>query len=130
MKFEMVEFYPASQPTKKRNLLGTLHIYAIDCELDIRGIIVTKHGNGMFFNLPHFRAVDEETKAEVRYPLIRWTNEATQKEMMDFLHKEVKPKIKKLLNNQVEDKNGVQQKAVSPGEQCSVSGKKNREGIS
>lgn len=98
MKFEMVEFYPAGEPKRKKNFLGTLHIYAIDCELDIRGILVTKHGNGMFFNLPHFKGVDSETNQEVRYPLIRWTNEATHKEMMDFLHKKVKPEIKKRLN--------------------------------
>lgn len=96
MKFELVEFYPATEP-KKKNFLGTVHIYAIDCELDIRGILVTKHGRGMFFNFPHFRAKDEETKGWVRYPLIRWTNDATHKEMMDFLHEQVKPEIKKRL---------------------------------
>lgn len=98
MKFELVEFYPATEPKFKKNFLGTVHIYAIDCELDIRGILVTKHGNSMFFNLPHFKAVDSETGAKVRYPLIRWTKEATHKEMMDFLHKEVKPEIMKRLN--------------------------------
>ena len=100
MKFELVEFYPAPEPKKKKNFLGTVHIYAIDCELDIRGILVTMHGRGMFFNLPHFRAIDSETGEEVRYPLIRWTKEATHKEMMDFLHKNVKNEIKKRLNIQ------------------------------
>ncbi len=93
MKFELVDFYPATEPRFKKNAVGTVHIYAIDCQLDIRGILVTKHGKGLFFNFPHFRAVDSETKQEVRYPLLGWTNESTQKEMMDFLHKEVKPII-------------------------------------
>ena len=108
MKFEMVEFYPATEPKKKKNFLGTVHIYAIDCELDIRGILVTLHGNGMFFNLPHFRAIDSETGKEVRYPHIRWTNQATHKDMMDFLHGTVKPEIKKRLNITKGVENGVQ----------------------
>jgi hypothetical protein len=93
MKFELVEFYPATEPKFKKNFVGTVHIYAIDCELDIRGILVTKNGKSMFFNFPHFKALDSETGLEARYPLIRWTNEATHKGMMDFLHKEVKPII-------------------------------------
>lgn len=98
MKFELVEFYPAMEPKRNKKFLGTVHIYAIDCGLDIRGIRVTKNGKGIFFNLPHFKAVDSETKVEVRYPLIRWTNDATQKEMMEFLHLQVKPVVLKNLN--------------------------------
>ena len=97
MKFELVEFYPETEP-KNKKFLGTVHIYAIDCQLDIRGILVSKQGKGMFFNFPHFWAVDEETKQRVRYPLIRWTNDATHKEMMDFMHLEVRPEIEKRLN--------------------------------
>ena len=101
MKFELVEFYEATDKTKSKmgkKRLGTVHIYAIDCELDIRGILVTKHGRGIFFNFPHFKAIDRETGQEVRYPLIRWTNQSTQQEMMDFLHKVVKKEIMKRLN--------------------------------
>jgi hypothetical protein len=99
MKFELVDFYPADEFNKRKNFVGTVHIYAIDCQLDIRGILVTTQGKGMFFNLPHFKAIDRETKTVVRYPLIRWTNDATHKEMMDFLHQKVKAEIWKRLNN-------------------------------
>ena len=98
MKFELVDFYPADEINKRKNFVGTVHIYAIDCQLDIRGILVTTHGKGMFFNLPHFKAIDKETKSVVRYPLIRWTNEATHKEMMNFLHQQVKTEIWNRLN--------------------------------
>lgn len=98
MKFEFVEFYPADENNKVKNFLGTVHIYVIDCELDIRGIRVTRQGKGMFFNFPHFKAIDSETKVEVRYPLIRWTNGSTQKEMIDFLHVNVKPEILKRIS--------------------------------
>lgn len=93
MKFEFVEFYEPTDEKAPKNFVGTVHIYAIDCQLDIRGIWVTQKGKATFFNLPHFKAIDQETGKEVRYPLIRWTNEETQKEMLDFLHREVKPLV-------------------------------------
>lgn len=98
MNFEFVEFYPEPEPKKRKNLLGTVHIYAYlpgstECQLDIRGIFVTKQGHGMYFNLPHFRAVDSETGEGVSFPLIRWTNPAIHKIMLDFLHTQVKPEI-------------------------------------
>lgn len=101
MKFELVEFYEATEETKARigkKCLGTVHIYAIDCELDIRGILVTKHGKTIFFHIPHLNDVDRDTGEKVRYPIIRFTNQQTHKEMMDFLKKEVKNEIKKRLN--------------------------------
>lgn len=94
MKFEFVEFYPVKDK-KLKKLVGTVHIYAIDCELDIRGIRVFKHGNGIHFNFPHFKAVDSETNEEVTYPFIRWTNASTHKIMMDWLKNEIGPEIMK-----------------------------------
>jgi len=82
MKFEMVGFYPSEN--KKSKLLGTLHIYIIDIELDVRGIQVFGNLKTMFFQLPHFMAFDDGQK--VRYPHIRFTNNEKQKELMNFLH--------------------------------------------
>lgn len=96
MKFEFVEFYPSIK-TKNKNELGTCHIYAIDCQLDIRGIKVLKTGKNMHFLLPHFRGNDPETKENISYPLIRWTKPGVHEGMIDWLHKEVKPKILELL---------------------------------
>lgn len=92
MKFEFVEFYPIKN-NKNRRALGTVHIYAIDCGLDIRGILATKQGKGIYFNFPHYNAKDQETGEDVRYPHIRWTNEKTNQEMWDFLRNEVRPII-------------------------------------
>jgi hypothetical protein len=92
MKFELVEFYPIENKQFPKTV-GTVHIYAIDCELDIRGILVTKQGKGIYFNLPHYNAKDQETGENVRYPHIRWTNQATHEEMLNFLHREVKPLV-------------------------------------
>ena len=107
MDFEFVEFYPAVRP-KKKEFLGTVHIYAIDCELDIRGINVILKGKSMFFNLPHCRAIDERSGVEVRYPHLRWTNEARNRLLIDFLHKQVKPEIFKRLKNSKSKQQGVQ----------------------
>lgn len=100
MKFEFVEFYPFIQTKdrKPRNIVGTLHIYAIDCKLDIRGISVTMRGKSLFFNLPHYRTIDAETGEPVTYPHLRWQDQSVHREMMNFLHKEVKPLIRERLN--------------------------------
>lgn len=98
MKFEFVEFYPTNKEFQKKNkkAVGTVHIYAIEPEMDIRGIRVSKNGKAIFFVLPHAISTDEEGN-EVRYPFLRFTNHKTHQEMMDFLHKEVKPKIVDIL---------------------------------
>jgi len=93
----MVEFYPQKNK-KNKHMVGTIHIYCIDCELDIRGISINKHGKkNIYFNMPHYTAIDEETGENVKYPHIRWTNEKTHNEMLDFLYKQVKPIILKRL---------------------------------
>jgi DNA-binding cell septation regulator SpoVG len=104
MKFELVEFYkwPFKQKNQKeRYTLGTVHVYWIDQELDIRGILVKRAGKGMFFAIPHFNTLDEEGKP-CRYPLIRFTNEEKQKEFLNFLHQVVKPKVKEILKSNAE----------------------------
>lgn len=100
MKFELVDFYPITDKNRgnsKRNVLGTVHIYAIDCQLDIRGIKITQNGKNMFFHLPHIFSQDHETGEKVRYPVFRWTKESTHTEMMEFLHNQVKPIVQEKL---------------------------------
>ena len=95
MKFELVEFY---QTKNTKKAIGTIHIYLIDIKLDIRGILVLKKEDKIFFSFPHFKAIDSDTKKMVSYPFIRF-NDNTQKQMMDFLLNEVKPEILKRLKN-------------------------------
>lgn len=94
MKFEFVEFYPVNKKFQGKNkkAVGTVHIYAIEAEMDIRGIRVSKNGKAIFFLLPHTTTLDEAGN-EVKYPFLRFTNPKIHQEMMDFLHSEVKPKI-------------------------------------
>ena len=96
MKFELVEFYPITDKNRgnlKKNALGTVHLYVIDCDLDIRGIRVTKHGNTLHFHLPHCIGFDHETGEKIKYPIVRWTSQSKHDELMDFLHQQVKPVI-------------------------------------
>jgi hypothetical protein len=108
MKFEFVEFYPIDDQIREKmdkRWVGTLHIYAIECQLDIRGIRININKNGMYFNFPCFFGKDEETGKFIRYPHIRF-NEKTHTELMDWLKKEVKPIIIKKLREINEAKNG------------------------
>lgn len=96
MKYEFVEFY---QTKKAKNFLGTVHIYMIDIQLDIRGIGVIKKGKNLFFSFPHFKAVNSDTNDVIQYPFIRFANDIAQKELIDFLKNVVKPEILKRLTN-------------------------------
>jgi hypothetical protein len=104
MKFEFVEFYPVVGIQKRKNLIGTVHIYIIECEMDIRGISVIKKGNQIFFQLPYSKGIDNETNKEIWYPMIIFTNETKQKEMIDFLRKKVKPEILKRISLDIKSK--------------------------
>lgn len=104
MKFEFVEFYPWNEgkTLKKTSPIGTVHIYAIHCELDIRGIRVFKKKENLYFFSPFLICTDLETGEKNRYPIIRFTNEKTHNEMMDFLKNEVKPIVLEKLKSKSE----------------------------
>lgn len=106
MRFELVDFYPVSKklPPKNKNVLGTVHLYSIDNNMDFRGIIVIKTNNksnpSVIFRFPSGIAFDEETGKKVHYPYYGFTNADHHKEMLDFLHKEVKPTILEKIKGQ------------------------------
>lgn len=95
MQFELVEFYPITEKSqvKDKNLLGTIHLYIIDYNFDLRGIRVIKRGKNILFFLPHILGFDHESGERMRYPVFSFTNKKDHEDMMDFLHKEVKPVI-------------------------------------
>jgi len=101
MKFELVGFFPLTDKNRgkaKKSTLGSIHIYLIDCQIDIRGIMVSKKGKSLFFHIPHFYGLDGETGEPIRYPFFRFTKEKDHQDLLDFLHKDVKPAIFKHLN--------------------------------
>lgn len=98
MKYEFVEFYPIGEKLKNKKILGTCHIYAIDLELDIRGIVVAKTGKGFFFHFPHGWQIDPETNKLEKYPILRFTNAERHQELLKFMYDEVTPAIIEKLN--------------------------------
>lgn len=102
MKFELVDFYPMTDKNRgksKKNVLGTVHLYVIECQIDIRGIRVVKNGKCVHFLMPHSFGQDHETGEKVKYPIFRFTNQKDHDEMMNFLHTQVKPQIMEKTKN-------------------------------
>lgn len=83
MKIEIVEFYPLGKIGKK--FKGTMHVYLIDTEQDIRGITVFKDGKRWWFRLPHHCQYDNETKQIVWFPIISFTNIDKNKELFNLI---------------------------------------------
>lgn len=86
MKIEIVEFYPTELKGKK-TYQGTLHIYLIDHEIDIRGIAVFKDKKKWFFQLPRKWEIDKDSGEKVFFPIFSFTSTQKNQEILDFLHK-------------------------------------------
>lgn len=80
-------------------MVGTVHVYLVDDEMDLRGIRVTTKGDKIFFHLPRGASVDEEGKL-TWYPIFTWTNAKKHDDLIDFLHQVAKPAIKLILDGQ------------------------------
>ena len=93
MKIEIVEFYPIFK--KNNDIKGTMHIYIIDYELDIRGIFVTKQKKHWWFEMPYRSQYEKETKKEVRFPVICFTNQEKNDEFFKLLIENGKEYINK-----------------------------------
>lgn len=82
MNIEIVEFYPI----KDKKFIGTLHIYIIDYNLDVRGIKVFRMKKNYFFQMPGMTTIDENGK-KVFYPYISFIDENTKKSLIDQIIK-------------------------------------------
>lgn len=92
MKIEIVEFYPEKKPVTN-NYLGTLHIYLIDFDIDVRGIGVLKHGKGYRFRLPCKTGFDEDSGEKVKYPVFVFPNPTKLKDFFSSLLALARPYI-------------------------------------
>src|SRR5690242_13796195 len=94
MKIEIQEFYPMKSRDKKFDLTGSLSIYVIDHDLDIRGVSVSRCKGKYFFRLPFRNAFDEngqqiiEDGRKVQYPLVTFASREKQTALMDAIRKE------------------------------------------
>lgn len=87
MNIEIVGFYPSKKKKKENLIQGTLHIYLIDYEIDIRGIISCKNKKKWLFFLPNKFSLDNEENERVIYPIFSFSNIEKQKKLLDFLYK-------------------------------------------
>lgn len=74
IELEVVEFYPNKHDKIKDFLSGTLHVYLISHDIDIRGIYVRKKGKHWFFGMPYAWGTDPDTKQKVKFPVFTFTN--------------------------------------------------------
>lgn len=95
MKYEFVEFYPKPPELKNKKAIGTVHIFVIDMNIDIRGIVVQKHGKNLIFKMPFLPSFDNGKK--VFFPAINFIDIKDKKQWIAFMQKEVSPIIKKRL---------------------------------
>lgn len=74
MEVEVVEFYEKTRKDRKKELTGTMHVYVVDLDLDIRGVRVIRNGKRWYFFPPSARAKDAETNQPVHYPIVNFVN--------------------------------------------------------
>ena len=74
MKIEIVEFYPIFIDDEKKRMTGSLHIYLIDLDIDIRGIYVIRNKSRILLHMPYKNVLDHETKQFVRFPIFSFTD--------------------------------------------------------
>ena len=88
MKIEVVEFYPFYRMDDLERIAGTLHVYLIDLEMDIRGILFKKHKDRWFFHMPHSKAIDPETNKCEKFPIITFTDNEKNRALMKSIREE------------------------------------------
>lgn len=83
LQIEIVDFY---QDYKKgNNIKGSLHVYIIDYEMDIRGILVSHIKKKWWFDLPFRFAIDAETNEKVKYPVISFSNKEKHDQLFNLI---------------------------------------------
>lgn len=110
---EIVDFhpYPAEKQTKKDFIFGTLHIYIIREALDIRGLPVTVHGKtACYVKLSYKKGWDEETGADVTYPIWNFGDQDYQRELNRQIKKLGKAYVLDKLKKQREELKKASQK--------------------
>jgi len=98
MKLEIVEFYKFAQhPDLKHvitQLFGTMHVFIIDYNLDVRGIKVYKKSvNSLFFTMPCEIFYDPIEKKNVKFPVLSFMKEDDKLYFSNFLKTEGKKYI-------------------------------------
>jgi hypothetical protein len=89
IKFEIVELYIEKVNKATASFSGSLHVYLIDYDIDLRGISIIKKKNHWLVFMPRRTGIDPDTKEKVYYPLLSFTNFEKQKLFLTQLRKEL-----------------------------------------
>jgi hypothetical protein len=90
MMIEIVNFYPNFRNDNKQLLQGTLHVYLVDLEIDLRGIFVSKKKDFWYFSLPMKIALESD-KNTVKYPVISFRNLNKTNQLLQIIKEKGKP---------------------------------------
>ena len=99
MDIEVVAFYPHAHDETRQTLSGTLHVYLVEHDIDLRGIFVSRRKDSWFFSLPNRQAIDAETGETIRYPCITFKSRERQKELIDAIREKGRAYIEVWLGN-------------------------------
>lgn len=80
MKIEVVEFYHDETLTKQKLKHGTMHIYIIDLQIDIRGIRWFKTKKKWIMRMPHLIGIEDGKR--VFYPVVTFTDTEKMNELL------------------------------------------------
>lgn len=85
MNIEIVAFYQHEKDDAKQTLFGTLHVYLVDYDIDLRGVFVSRRKDAWFFSLPSRPGFDQATGKAIRYPCITFKSREKQNELIDAI---------------------------------------------
>lgn len=94
MTFEVVEFYPNT--IEKDYIQGSVHVYWIEENLDIRGVYYRKKLGKDRVCMPHMIGKNPDTGKQVRYPVLNFLEPEKNK----LILKAVKKAVKEYMNEQ------------------------------
>lgn len=86
-------FYPFEQKTGK--CIGTLHVYLVDYNIDLRGIKVFQVSKNSFkFRMPVSYGIDKDTKEKVWFPIFSFMGEGKNAAFFKAIKEKAVPLIK------------------------------------
>jgi len=83
MNLEIVEAYP--RMFNKKIFAGTIHVFLIDEQIDIRGVMFSKNGNHTFVDLPYIYGYDRDDNKFVKYPMFQFFQPEKNKDLIQTI---------------------------------------------
>lgn len=75
MKIEIIDFFFLKIDRKKRHFYGTMHVFLVDHEIEIRGIFVIYKKDKFIFEMPYRKGLDIKEDKMMKYPYLRFRSE-------------------------------------------------------